>query len=185
MAYQPNRASRYSGAQGDRRPLRGARRGGSLGPTSACLPAGIALAATWNTALVERVGQVLGDETRAKGADILLAPTVNIHRSPLSGRNFEFYSEDPYLTGRMAVAYITGLQSRGVGACIKHFVCNDSEFERQSISSVVGERPLREIYLAPFRTAIREAKPWAVMSAYNKINGRSASENNYLPEAIF
>lgn len=153
---------------------------GSIGPTSACLPADIALAATWNLALVEQVGQVLGDETRAKGAHILLGPTVNIPRSPLSGRNFEFFSEDPYLAGRMATAYIRGLQSRGVGACIKHFVCNDSEFERQSINSVVRERPLREIYLAPFQMAVREAKPWAVMSSYNKINGVYASENDYL-----
>jgi beta-glucosidase len=153
---------------------------GSMGPASVCFPAGIALGATWNPALVERIGQALGDETKAKGAHILLAPTVNIHRSPLSGRNFEFYAEDPYLSGRMAIAYIQGLQSRGVGACIKHFVCNDSEFERQSINSVVGERALREIYLVPFQMAIREAKPWAVMSAYNKINGVYASENDYL-----
>ena len=109
----------------------GARGAGFLtGPTSACFPAGVALAATWNTDLVERVGKALGEEIRAKGAHILLAPTVNIHRSPLAGRNFECYSEDPYLTGRMAVAYISGLQSKGVGACIKHFVCNDSEFEQ-------------------------------------------------------
>jgi beta-glucosidase len=153
---------------------------GTMGPTSACFPAGVALAATWNPGLVERVGMALGEEVKAKGAHILLAPTVNIHRSPLAGRNFECYSEDPYLTARMAVAYIRGLQSQGVGACIKHFVCNDSEFERRLISSQVGERPLREIYLAPFWAALREAKPWAVMSAYNKINGTYASENPYL-----
>ena len=110
----------------------------------------------------------------------MLAPTVNIHRSPLAGRNFECYSEDPYLTSRMAVAYINGLQSKGVGSCIKHFVCNDSEFERQSISSEVSERALREIYLRPFEAAVREAKPWAVMSSYNRINGTYASENDYL-----
>jgi beta-glucosidase len=150
------------------------------GPTSACFPAGVALAATWNTDLVRRVGEALGEEVKAKSAHILLAPTVNIHRSPLAGRNFECYSEDPYLTGRMAVAYITGLQSQGVGACIKHFVCNDSEFERFSISSEVSERALWEIYLAPFRTAIGEAKPWAVMSAYNSLNGIDCSENEYL-----
>lgn len=150
------------------------------GVTSACFPCGTALAATWNPALVERVGRALADEVRAKGAHILLAPTVNIHRSPLAGRNFECYSEDPYLTARMAVAYIKGLQSGGVGACIKHFVCNDSEFERQSISSEVSERPLREIYLRPFEIAIREARPWAVMSSYNRINGTYASENDTL-----
>jgi len=149
-------------------------------PTSACFPCGTALGATWNPELVERVGRALAEETKAKGAQILLAPTVNIHRSPLAGRNFECYSEDPYLTSRMAIAYITGLQSEGVGACIKHFVCNDSEFERTSISSEVDERTLREIYLRPFQVAIREANPWAVMSSYNRINGVYASENDYI-----
>jgi len=157
---------------------------GHIGPASVCFPAGIALAATWNTALVERIGQALGDETKAKGAHMLLAPTINIHRSPLSGRNFEFYSEDPYLAGRMAIAYISGLQSRGVGACLKHFVCNDSEFERMTISSVVAERPLREIYLKPFQMAVREARPWSIMSSYNKINGTWASENAHLLKDI-
>jgi len=152
----------------------------SDGPTSACFPAGVALAATWNPDLVERVGKALAEETRSKGAHILLAPTVNMHRSPLAGRNFECYSEDPHLTGRLATAYITGLQSGGVGACIKHFVCNDSEFERHSNSSEVSERALREIYLRPFAIAVRDAKPWAVMSAYNRINGTYASENGYL-----
>jgi beta-glucosidase len=148
-------------------------------PTSACFPGGSALGATWNPDLAERTGRALADEVKSKGAHILLAPTVNIHRSPLAGRNFECFSEDPCLTSLMAVAYINGLQSQGVGACIKHFVCNDSEFERMSISSEVGERPLREIYLRPFQVAIREAKPWAVMSSYNRINGTYASENDY------
>jgi beta-glucosidase len=148
-------------------------------PTSACFPGGTALGATWNPDLVERVGKALADEVKAKGAHILLAPTVNIHRSPIAGRNFECYSEDPYLTARLATAYIVGLQSNGVGACLKHFCCNDSEFERQSISSEVSERPLREIYLRPFQLAIREARPWAVMSSYNRINGTFASENDY------
>lgn len=152
---------------------------GDLGPKSVCIPVGVALGATWNPELIFRVGQVLGEETKIKGAHILLAPTVNIHRSPLAGRNFECYSEDPYLTGQMAIAYIKGVQSQGVGACIKHFVCNDSEFERNTISSEISERPLREIYLEPFRMALKEAKPWAVMSAYNKINGIYASENPY------
>ena len=153
---------------------------GSMAPRSACFPVGVALAATWNPELVEQVGQALGQETKAKGAHILLAPTVNLHRSPLAGRNFECYSEDPYLTGRMAVAYINGLQSQGVGACIKHFVCNDSEFERTSMSSEVGERPLRELYLRPFQAAIQQARPWAVMSSYNKLNGVWCSENKRL-----
>ncbi len=154
--------------------------GGSLGLTSACFPCGSALGATWNPELVARVGQALADEVKAKGAHILLAPTVNIHRVPIAGRNFECYSEDPYLTGQMASAYINGLQKNGVGACIKHFVCNDQEFERHSISSEVSERPLREIYLEPFRIAMEKAKPWAVMSAYNRINGTYAGEHEYL-----
>jgi len=148
--------------------------------TSACFPVGIALAATWNTELVKRVGEALGEEARTKGAHILLAPTVNIHRSPLNGRNFECYSEDPYLSARMAVAYIQGLQSRGVGACIKHYVCNDSEFQRNTLSSEVDERTLREIYLPPFKAAVREARTWAVMAAYNRVNGIYASEHPYL-----
>ncbi len=145
--------------------------------TSACFPAGIALAATWNPELIEQVGQALGEEAQTKGAQMLLAPTVNMHRSPLNGRNFECYSEDPYLTARIAVAYIRGLQSRNVGATVKHFVCNDSEFERNSISSEVNERALREIYLPAFQAAVQEAKTWGVMSAYNKINGVFAGEN--------
>jgi beta-glucosidase len=149
------------------------------GVKSACFPVGIALAATWNTILVEEIGQALADEVKAKGAQVLLAPTVNIHRSPLNGRNFECYSEDPYLGARMAVAYITGLQSKGVGATIKHFVCNDSEFERQSISTEVSERPLHEIYLPAFKAATQEAKSWCLMSSYNRINGTYASENAY------
>ncbi|MBN2499475.1 MAG: glycoside hydrolase family 3 C-terminal domain-containing protein [Anaerolineales bacterium] len=149
------------------------------GPTSASFPIGTALASTWNVKLAEKVGEALADEAKAKGAHVLLAPTVNIHRSPLAGRNFECYSEDPYLTARMAIAYINGLQSQGIGACIKHFVCNDSEFERMSLSSEVNERALREIYLYPFQVALAEAKPWTIMSAYNKINGTYASENTY------
>jgi beta-glucosidase len=157
----------------------GVRGGGGFSGSvkAACFPAGIALASTWNTDLVERIGQALGQEASSKGASVLLAPTVNIHRSPLNGRNFECYSEDPYLSGRMAVAYVKGVQSQGVGATLKHYVCNDSEYQRNSISSEVGERALREIYLAPFQTAIQEAKPWAVMASYNKVNGTFASEN--------
>ncbi|MDW8147943.1 MAG: glycoside hydrolase family 3 C-terminal domain-containing protein [Roseiflexaceae bacterium] len=148
--------------------------------TAACFPVGIALAATWNTSLVEEVGEALAEEAQSKGARLLLAPMVNIHRSPLNGRNFECYSEDPFLSARMAVAYITGLQRRGVGATVKHYVCNDSEFERNTISSEVDERTLREIYLPPFRAAVQEAKTWAVMAAYNRVNGVYASEHPVL-----
>ncbi len=152
---------------------------GSLSPQAVCTPVGIALGATWNPELVEKVGEVLADELKVKGAHILLAPTVNIHRTPIAGRNFECYSEDPFLSGMIAAAYINGIQSQGVGACIKHFVANDQEFERNSMSSDVDERPLREIYLEPFRLAIRAAKPWAVMSAYNRVNGVYACKNNH------
>jgi len=158
--------------------------GGSTGPTSACFPCGTAIAATWDVDLVRRIGEALAEETRAKGAHVLLAPTVNIQRSPLAGRNFECFSEDPCLTAEMAAAYIQGLQSKGVGACIKHFICNDSEFERKSISSQVDERTLREIYLAPFEIALSKSQPWAVMSAYNRLNQVYCSENHRLLDEI-
>src|SRR5579883_1055344 len=148
--------------------------------TSAAFPVGIALASTWNTELVERIGRALAQEAQAKGAQVLLAPTVNIQRTPLGGRNFECFSEDPYLTSRLAVAYIRGLQREGIGASIKHYVCNDQEFERFSLSSEVRERALREIYLLPFQAAVREARPWTVMASYNLVNGVAASESPYL-----
>lgn len=152
--------------------------------TAACFPVGIALAATWNRDLLHQVGAALAEEARTKSAHVLLAPTVNIHRSPLNGRNFECYSEDPYLTAEIAVAYIKGVQSKGVGATIKHFVCNDSEFQRNSISSEVGERALREIYLLPFKAAVHQANVWAVMTAYNRVNGTYASEHDRLVNDI-
>jgi beta-glucosidase len=152
---------------------------GNMGPASVATPVGIALGATWNPELVEKVGNVLADELKAKGAHILLAPTVNIHRTPIAGRNFECYSEDPFLSGMLASAYIKGIQSRGVGACIKHFVANDQEYERHSMSSEVDERTLREIYLEPFRIAIRNSNPWSVMSAYNRVNGTYACQNDH------
>ncbi|HZO74716.1 MAG TPA: glycoside hydrolase family 3 C-terminal domain-containing protein [Ktedonobacteraceae bacterium] len=160
----------------------GARGAGSFtgGTKTTAFPAEISLASTWNTELVERIGQALADETRMKGAQVLLGPTVNIQRSPLGGRNFECFSEDPYLSARLAVAYITGLQREGVGASIKHYVCNDQEFERFSISSEVRERALREIYLLPFEAAVREARPWTIMASYNLVNGVAASESPYL-----
>ncbi|HLG61391.1 MAG TPA: glycoside hydrolase family 3 C-terminal domain-containing protein [Ktedonosporobacter sp.] len=160
----------------------GARGAGSFtgGTKTTAFPAEISLASTWNTELVERIGQALADETRMKGAQVLLGPTVNIQRSPLGGRNFECFSEDPYLSACLAVAYITGLQREGVGASIKHYVCNDQEFERFSISSEVRERALREIYLLPFEAAVREARPWTVMASYNLVNGVAASESPYL-----
>jgi beta-glucosidase len=147
------------------------------GRPSANFPCGTALGATWNTDLVHEVGKRLGVEARRKQAHALLAPTVNIHRHPLAGRNFECYSEDPMLSARMAVAYITGVQSQGVGCTVKHFVANDSEFERMTISSEVDERTLREISLVPFEAAVKEAGTWALMTAYNRVNGPYCSEH--------
>src|SRR5256714_8501063 len=160
----------------------GARGAGGFtrGVKAACFPAEISLASTWNIDLLERVGQALAREAQMKSAQVLLAPTVNIQRSPLGGRNFECFSEDPYLSARLAVAYITGLQGVGLCASIKHYVCNDEEFERFSISSEVRERALREIYLLPFEAAVRETKPWTVMAAYNLVNGVAASESPLL-----
>lgn len=123
------------------------------------------------------MGQALADEVKSKGAHVLLAPTVNIHRGVLNGRNFECYAEDPLLSGQLAAAYIKGLQSKGVAACVKHYVGNDSEFERHSMSSDIGERALQEIYLPPFKTAVQEAKSWTLMSSYNRVNGVYVSEN--------
>ncbi|MEZ2218303.1 glycoside hydrolase family 3 C-terminal domain-containing protein [Rhizobium sp. RCC_161_2] len=160
----------------------GARGGGSLvgGVKSACFPVAIALGATWDPALIERAGVALGGQAKSKGASVLLAPTVNIHRSGLNGRNFECYSEDPALTAACAVAYIKGVQSQGVAATIKHFVANESEIERQTMSSDVDERTLREIYLPPFEEAVKKAGVKAVMSSYNRLNGTYTSENPWL-----
>jgi beta-glucosidase len=147
------------------------------GRPSANFPCGTALGATWNPALVHEVGTRLGIETKRKQAHALLAPTVNIHRHPLAGRNFECYAEDPFLSARIAVAYITGVQSQGVAATVKHFVANDSEFERMTISSEIDERTLREISLVPFEAAVTEAGTWALMTAYNRVHGTYCSEH--------
>jgi len=145
-----------------------------------CFPTGVAMAATWNTELVNRVGVALAQEAKARGCAIVLGPCVNIHRSPLGGRNFESFSEDPYLSARMAVAHINGVQSQNIGTSVKHFALNNSEFQRFSISSEVGERAIREIYLPSFRAAVEEAEPWTVMCSYNRVNGTYASESKYL-----
>jgi beta-glucosidase len=158
----------------------GARGDGVSGATASCFPVGVAMGATWDVDLVGRVGAALAQEARSKGARVLLGPTVNIQRTPLAGRNFECYAEDPYLTGRMASAFIDGLQSGGVGASLKHFVANDSEYQRMTISSEVDERTLREIYLRPFEIAVALADPWTIMSSYNRINGTYASEHRWL-----
>jgi beta-glucosidase len=164
----------------------GARGGGALvgGKRTAAFPVGIALGATWSTELLHQVGEMLAREARDKGASVVLAPTLNLFRHALNGRNFENYSEDPVLTGRLAVAFVRGLQSRGVGATPKHFVGNESEFERDSINSVIPERALRELYLRPFEMVVKDAEPWAIMTGYNRLGGPFCSESARLLEDI-
>ncbi|KAG2181543.1 hypothetical protein INT44_008358 [Umbelopsis vinacea] len=161
-------------------------RGGEFadGKSAACFPAGVALGATFDPEVVEKVGAALGDDLKSKSAQVLLAPTINLHRTPIGGRNFECYSEDPYLTGSLASAYIKGVQSEGVFATAKHFAVNDTEFERFTISSDLDERTLRELYLAPFQQAVREANPGCIMTSYNQINGVMASENSHTIKEI-
>jgi beta-glucosidase len=142
------------------------------------------LAATWDLVLVQALAAHLGAETRARGADVLLAPTVCLHRSPLGGRNFESFSEDPFLTGKLATAYIRGLQSQGVAATIKHFVGNESETDRMETNSIISERVLRELYLKPFEMAVRDCPPMALMSAYNQLNGVYCDRNRHLLKDI-
>jgi beta-glucosidase len=143
-------------------------------------PAGVAMAATWDIDLLQSEGQAIGEEVKALGRDMILGPTVNINRTPLWGRNFEGYGEDPYLTSRLAVAYIKGVQSQGVIATVKHFDANNQEFERHRVNAVIGERALNEIYFPAFKAAVQEAGVWSVMSAYNKLNGVYCAENPFL-----
>lgn len=145
-----------------------------------CFPTAPALAATWDRDLVCQVGVALGEECRQEKVGVILGPGVNIKRSPLCGRNFEYFSEDPYLTGEIATSHINGVQSQGVGTSIKHYAANNQEYRRMTIDSVVDERALREIYLAGFEIAVKQAQPWTVMCSYNRINGAYASENKYL-----
>ena len=154
------------------------------GEASINAPCSTLLAATFDPETIEAVGQMLGRETKAKGASVLLAPTVNLHRTPVGGRNFECMSEDPYLTARTAVAYVRGLQSEGVASCIKHFVGNDTEFERNSIDSRIDERTLRELYLVPFEAAVTEAGVMAVMTAYNRINGPWSADSPLIADVL-
>ncbi|MGA7588949.1 MAG: glycoside hydrolase family 3 N-terminal domain-containing protein, partial [Candidatus Sulfotelmatobacter sp.] len=143
-------------------------------------PAGVAMAASWDTGLVESEGQAIGQEVKALGRDMILGPTVNINRTPLWGRNFEGYGEDPYLASRLAVAYINGVQGEGVIATVKHFDANNQEFERHRINAIVDERALNEIYFPAFKAAVEEGGVWSVMSAYNKLNGTYCAENSFL-----
>jgi beta-glucosidase len=151
---------------------------------SANVPSPTALAATWDEARVERLGDLLAAECRRKGVDVLLAPTVNLHRSPYGGRHFECFSEDPLLTARIGVAYVRGLQRAGVAATVKHFVANDSETERFTLEARVDERALRELYLAPFEDIVQAAHPWCVMAAYNGVNGPTMTESALLRDVL-
>ena len=148
------------------------------------LPSGSALGATWDVDVARRYGDVLGREALSKHADVVLGPTINLHRSPYGGRHFEAMAEDPLLTARLAAAYVEGIQAHGVAACPKHYVANDYEIERHTASSEVGERALRELYLAAFEDAIVEARAWVVMSAYNGVNGVTMSENDLLRDPL-
>jgi beta-glucosidase len=152
----------------------------SASDPSVALPSPTALAATWDPELARQAGRLLGQEARRKGVHVLLAPTVNLHRSPLGGRHFECYSEDPLLTALIGAGYVTGVQDQGVATTVKHFVANDFETERFTASAQVSDRALREVYLAPFETIVREAGAWGVMSAYNRVNGVSMTNNGAL-----
>jgi beta-glucosidase len=155
---------------------------GSLPAT--CFPTASCLASTWDVDLIGELGQALAEECIALNVDVLLGPGVNMKRSPLGGRNFEYFSEDPYLAGELAANFINGVQSKGVGTSLKHYAANNQEFERFSISAEVDERTLRELYLPAFEKAVKQAQPWTVMCAYNKVNGTFASEHNTLLNEI-
>ncbi len=145
-----------------------------------CFPTASALAASWDVYLVEEIGKAIGEECQENNVQIILGPGVNIKRSPLCGRNFEYYSEDPILSGAMGSAWVRGVQSQGVGASLKHFACNNQESGRMTVNVIVDERTLREIYLRPFELVIKQEQPWSVMASYNRINGVFSCENSWL-----
>lgn len=145
-----------------------------------CFPSGAALASSFDRSLIAEVGDTLGKEARAEGVHTLLGPAVNMKRSPLCGRNFEYLSEDPYLAGEMGAAYVSAVQKNGVGTSVKHFAANNQEYHRMSVTAEISERALREIYLANFETVVKKARPWTVMCSYNRINGTYSCENKWL-----
>ncbi len=149
-------------------------------PPATAVAGGISLAASWDPALAERVGKEIGRDARARGVHFMLGPAMNIYRAPMNGRNFEYLGEDPYLAGQMAVAYIEGMQSQGVSSTAKHFMANNSEFDRHNTDSIVDERTMREIYLPAFEASVKQAHVGAVMDSYNLINGVHASQNNHV-----
>jgi beta-glucosidase len=151
----------------------------NFGPATA-MAGGIALAATWNPSLAQRVGTELGRDARAKGVHFLLGPGVNIYRAPMNGRNFEYFGEDPFLASRIAVEYIKGIQNQGVSATIKHFMGNNSEFDRHNTDSIIDERAMREIYLPVFEAAVKEARVGAIMDSYNLTNGVHLTQDGCL-----
>ena len=145
-----------------------------------CFPVGVCLGASWNPGLLAEVARALAAEAREKSVHVVLGPTINLQRTPIGGRNFESYSEDPYLTGILGTAFVASLQAEGVGACPKHFVANDTEFQRHTISSVVDQETLEVVYLLPFEMIVRRATPWMIMSSYNRVNGTYASSHTEL-----
>src|SRR5437588_21208 len=151
----------------------------NFGPATS-MAAGIGLAASWNPELAERVGSEIARDARAKGVHFLLGPGVNIYRAPMNGRNFEYFGEDPFLASRIAVGYIDGVQKQGVSATVKHYMGNNSEFDRHNTDSIIDERTMREIYLPVFEAAVREAKVGAMMDSYNLVNGAHLTQNGYL-----
>ena len=150
------------------------------GTPAACLPCGTALGSTFDTDLIRNLGQLLGQEAKAKGAHVLLGPTMNIQRSPLGGRGFESFSADPFLSGTMGSEYCQGVQEEDIIVVPKHYVCNDQEHERLAVDCIVTDRALHEIYLLPFMLTIKNAEPAAVMTSYNSVNGRHVSEHGDL-----